>query len=117
MSHQGYEGWFPGCLVCGMGNLGGIICLSPAAWDDHDFQVIRGSVSGVSPLRQAADGHWWKEFLLCDQQVLADPNVWGSMAFCIGCWNHFAARGLHPPATAIAARRLSEVEWDGLPRP
>ena len=116
MSHQGHEGWFPECLVCGMGNLGGIVCVTPDVWDRHGTAPVVGDMSGNSILTKEADGHWWKRCLLCEAKVLADSAAWGSVAYCVGCWNHFTTRDLYPPASAIAARRMSEAEWGGGPR-
>lgn len=110
MSHQGHQGWFPECLVCGMGNLGGIVCLS-ANQDVHGLTPIVGKRSGISGLTQDEAGHWWMQCLLCDRRVLSDALSWGSYAYCIGCWNHFTSRGLFPPASAAQARGMTSAEW------
>ncbi|GAB2678841.1 hypothetical protein GCM10009743_63900 [Kribbella swartbergensis] len=111
MSHQGYEGWFPECLVCGMGNLGGVVCLAPDHGDVHGLIPIVGERSGTSDLSRDENGHWWMQCLLCDSRVLSDPFSWGSRAYCVGCWNHFTSRGLFPPVCAFDARRMTDLEW------
>jgi hypothetical protein len=115
MSHQGYEGWFPECLVCGMGNLGGIVCLTPNHEEVHGLTPIVGERSGISHLAQDDAGHWWMQCLLCDHRVLSDPFAWGSCAYCAGCWNHFTSRGLYPPGSVSAARAITAADWRDFP--
>jgi hypothetical protein len=110
MSHQGLEGWFPECFICGGGNLNGVICMTPLVDEEHGFQPIRGEMSGISELRHE-DGHSWKRCLLCPTQMVSDPFSWGSYAYCIECWNDFASRGVYPPTSASRARRLTPEEW------
>ena len=110
VSHQGYEGWFPECLVCGLGNLSGIICLSPVE-DDRELTPVRGASPGISDLTQDEHGHWWKACLLCSRKVLSDPFSWGSLAYCIGCWNHFTSQGIWPPQSVIQGRRMPASAW------
>lgn len=117
MSHQGYEGWFPECLVCGMGNLGGNHL--PIA-----RRLGRTRLQGYPRLcqRRVAASTGGRRPLVERVPVVRStgpgrPQRLGIHGLLHRLWNHFAARGLHPPATAIAARRLSEVEWDGPPRP
>lgn len=117
MSHQGHEGWFPECLVCGMGNLNGIVCVTPDYVDQHGLTPIVGTMAGTSRLAREDDGHWWKHCLLCDHPSLSDPGSWGSVAYCIGCWNHFTSRGLYPPASVSIGRRMSAAGWGELPHP
>jgi hypothetical protein len=111
VSHQWSPGWFPECLVCGMGNLGGIVCVTPDFDQQHGLTPIIGEMAGTSALEHREDGHWWMGCLLCDQVTLADAEAWGSVAYCTGCWNHFTLRGLYPPTSAAAARRMSETDW------
>ena len=40
MSHQGYEGWFPECIVCHCGNVGPVICLEPACHEAHGLKAV-----------------------------------------------------------------------------
>jgi hypothetical protein len=110
MSHQGYEGWFPECVVCGMGNLRGVICMTPLVDERHGLTPIVGPRRGDSELF-GADNHWWKRCLLCDTVMCSDAFSWGSLAYCIECWNHFTKRGLYPPSTGVAARRMTAQEW------
>lgn len=112
VSHQGYEGWFPECVVCGMGNLSGIVCLSPVE-DEHLLAPIAGVASGISNLAQDKHGHWWKSCLLCHRRVISDPLSWGSLAYCVGCWNHFSSQGLQPPRSVILGRRMPASAWEG----
>lgn len=101
MSHQGYEGWFPECLICGMGNLGGIVCLT-ADGEVHGLTPIVAGRSGISDLVRDDASHRWKQCLLRDHRVLSDPFAWGSRAYCIGCWDHFTTQGMFPPTTALS---------------
>ena len=114
MSHQGYEGWFPECFVCGMGNLTGVICLIPLQDEHHGLTPIRGKVSGPSEFVQE-NGHWWKGCLVCDTRTLSDPFSWGSLTYCIECWNGFVERGVYPPASAVEARRMTPEQWGARP--
>ena len=115
MSHQGHEGWFPECLVCGMGNLSGIVCVTPDYADQHGLTPIVGSTPATSKFERGEDGHWWKHCLLCDHPALSDPGAWGSVAYCTGCWNHFTSRGLYPPVSAASAQRMPTSDWGALP--
>jgi hypothetical protein len=109
MSHQGHEGWFPECLICGAGNLGGLVCLTP---DVHALTPIASGRARTAILVQDDDRHWWTQCLLCDHRMLSDPFAWGSVAYCVDCWNRFTSRGVFPPASAAQARRLTDSEWD-----
>jgi hypothetical protein len=40
MSHQGYEGWFPECIVCHCPNVGRIVCLEPACHEAHGLKAV-----------------------------------------------------------------------------
>jgi hypothetical protein len=109
MSHQGFPGWFPECLVCGAGNLPGIVCLSPPE-EAHGLIPINACSPGLS-METERDGHVWKQCLLCETLMLADPFSWGSFGYCTDCWNRFAERGLFPPSSAASARRMSAEQW------
>lgn len=86
VSHQGYEGWFPECINCGMGNLRGVVCLRP----DHEPADLppkeaRGQLSELTQ----TDGHWWKLCLICSGRILSDPLSWGVYALCLSCaWTY-----------------------------
>ena len=75
MSHQGHHGWFPECLICGLGNLGAIVCVTPDFGDQHGLTPIVGPDLEISTLEQGSDGHWWKSCLLCDHLTLADARA------------------------------------------
>jgi hypothetical protein len=110
MSHQGYEGWFPECLICGMGNLDGVVCITPSQEDEHGLTPITGERSGTSEVFSDG-GHAWKRCLLCPTAMSSDPLSWGSVAYCISCWNHFTQRGLFPPTSAKRARSMTDEQW------
>lgn len=110
MSHQGFEGWSPECIVCHKGNLPAFVCLSPVSEDEHGDPPAVADEGLQSELFQA-DGHWWKRCALCPEITLSDPAAWGSKAYCLDCWNHFASRGLYPPMSARHARQMSDREW------
>lgn len=111
MTNQSYEGWYPECLVCGMGNLGPIVCLDPH--DHADAVSARRILDGDGPeaLIQDDDGHWWKRCRLCDRRVLSDPFA-ASIGLCAGCWNHSPERGQYPPSSA---EELASVATERLP--
>lgn len=95
-----------------MGNLGGVVCMTAAQEDEHGLTPIKGARSGISDFYES-DDHSWMRCLLCTTVMLSDPMSWGSLAYCIGCWNHFTERGLYPPGTASQARRMSADDWGG----
>src|SRR5262249_14251950 len=95
MSHQGCEGWFPECLVCGSGNLGPIVCLDPTCHEHAGLRTIKATDQRLV-LR---GGHWWKLCQLCERPVLSDAGAWGTFALCVGCWNTFALADVYPPPT------------------
>ncbi len=110
MSHQGYEGWFPECIVCHMGNVGAVICLDPMC---HE-QTIEGpreynadELSAAEMLIQE-DGHWWKCCRLCEKRIHADPGAFGSYAICVKCFDKYARRGEYPPTAPWQSRSLTE---------
>ncbi len=74
MSNQGIEGWFPECLICGMGNVGPIVCLDPTCHEHSEGKVI------VEPSEnlEMDSSHWWKGCNLCDQRVRSDGGSWGT---------------------------------------
>ena len=92
-----------------MGNLPAAVCLNPIE-EMHDDLAVITDPDARSTLTELA-GHTWMRCLLCETLMLADPLSWGSLAFCVECWNRFAGRGRQPPTTASAARRLSVEEW------
>jgi hypothetical protein len=108
VSHQGLPGWFPECVICGMGNLPGAVCLNPLP-EIHAQTPITDAHAMSAEIE--LDGHMWKRCLLCQTTMLADPAAWGSVAYCVDCWNRFARRGLHPPTTATQVRELSAEDW------
>ena len=95
MSHQGREGWFPECLVCGMGNIGAIVCLDPACHERHDGSSV---VPTGDKLRQV-DGFWWVGCQLCDRNFISEPASFGSYALCIDCFNAYMAARRNPPTS------------------
>jgi hypothetical protein len=108
MSHQGYEGWFPECLVCGYGNVGPIVCLDPTCHERHGLVAI----TAIDERLVSHDGHTWKLCQLCERRFLSDAGAWGSFALCVSCWNKFATAGAFPPtspALLVAAVECGEV--------
>jgi hypothetical protein len=104
MSHQWDEGWFPECIVCGLGNLGPVVCLNPLCHEAYGFRpielkptvYIHGDLSIDEKLIKE-DGHWWKCCKLCDKRIYADPGAFGSYAICIDCFNQAIHQGKPPP--------------------
>jgi hypothetical protein len=94
-------------MICGMGNLPGMVCLNPVP-EAHCLVPIEAEA--LSPELEV-DGHSWKQCLRCETLMLADPVAWGSVAYCVDCWNGFALRAVRPPRTAIQARALSADDW------
>jgi len=108
MSHQGYEGWFPECLVCGCRNVGPIVCLDPTCHERHGLATI----TATDERFVSHDGHHWKLCQLCERRFLSDAGAWGSYALCVQCWNKFATAGVYPPTSPsllIAAVERGEV--------
>lgn len=96
MSHQGLEGWFPECLICGCGNLGAIVCLDPTC---HELSIGRVIPPGAdSPLR-IRDSHHWKDCHFCLRCVRSDGGAFGTYALCSDCWNRFAQNKMLPPTS------------------
>src|SRR3569832_1407244 len=96
MSHQGYEGWFPECIVCGMGNLSGVICLNPGCHERFYEESDEAPGVAGSGLQQR-DGHCWEKCCCCSHLMLSDALAWGSLGICISCFTaYFRARRLPP---------------------
>lgn len=112
MSHQGYEGWFPECVVCRCGNVGPIVCLDPTCHEQHGQRPIElrpsvyveGNLSVDEKLVREA-GHWWKCCQLCDRRVHADPGAFGVFAICVGCFNRYIEARRQPPGSPFDAER------------
>jgi hypothetical protein len=104
MSHQGYEGWFPECLVCGYGNVGPIVCLDPTCHERYGLHTVVATDERLVRY----DGHYWKLCQLCERRCLSDPAAWGSFALCVECWNKFAEADVYPPTSPSLL--LSAVE-------
>ena len=101
MQGQTGEGWFPVCLICGMGHMPTVVCLDPECHEDHCGKTVDPPGS-----RQVfADGHSWKSCALCQRWLLSDPDAWGSYALCCNCYNQYATLGIVPPSS-IAQMRL-----------
>ena len=111
MSHQGYEGWFPECIVCRMGNVGAVVCLDPTCHEAYGLNPIElrltkyvtGDLSVDEKLIEE-DGHWWKCCQLCDRRIHADPGAFGSYAICLRCFDKYASEGEYPPTTPWKSR-------------
>ena len=43
MGNQGEDGWFPVCLVCGLGNAGCVVCLDPTCHEQREGRTIEGA--------------------------------------------------------------------------
>ena len=43
MGNQGEDGWFPVCLVCGLGNVGCVVCLDPTCHEQREGRTIEGA--------------------------------------------------------------------------
>lgn len=95
MSNQGEDGYFPVCLVCGMGNLGPVVCLDPTCHEQREGRVIEGAKEKYLE----AAGHAWQLCQFCDGRVRSDGGAFGTYALCVACWNSFAREGLLPPAS------------------
>lgn len=96
MSHQGFEGWFPECLVCACGNVSAIVCLDPTCHEAAQGKIL--SSCADSPL-YSRDGHYWKDCQFCERAVRSDPGCYGTYALCAGCWNAYAKRHQLPPSS------------------
>jgi hypothetical protein len=104
MSHQGYEGWFPECIVCHCGNLGPVVCLDPTCHEAQGLRPVTPKQTRIhgdlhdDELLVKEDGHWWKCCQLCDKRIHSDPGAFGSYAICVRCFNQCVARGEWPPS-------------------
>jgi hypothetical protein len=103
MSHQAYEGWFPECISCGMGNVGAVVCLDPTCHEVNEYKLIELNRNQKLILENE---HWWKCCQLCDRRIHADDGAWGTYAMCVECYNSYISRGIIPPTT------FREVEVD-----
>ena len=101
MSHQGYEGWFPECIVCNMGNVSGAICLDSTCHEMFYADSLEAPrVSEGDFLFR--DNHHWKKCCCCDHLMLSDPGAWGSYCICISCFTvYFRARRLPPNSPGL----------------
>jgi hypothetical protein len=98
MSHQGYQGWFPECLVCGCGNVGPVVCLDPTCHEHYGLRTVDATDASDERL-VTHDGHFWKLCQLCERRLLSDPGAWGSFGLCVECWNKFARADVYPPTS------------------
>jgi hypothetical protein len=106
MSHQGYEGWFPECIVCGMGSVGAVVCLDPTCHEANGLKPVELKHSKYTEGNLVTDEklikedeHWWKCCQLCDRRIHADAGAFGSYAICVECFNEYVNRGENPPTT------------------
>lgn len=95
MSHQGYAGWFPECILCGAGNLNRFVCITPLQEEEHGLVEVDARLSTEAEPFEA-DGHAWKRCALCTTVALADPFSWGSVGYCTDCWNSAVRVGVFP---------------------
>jgi hypothetical protein len=105
MSHQGYEGWFPECIVCHCGHVGPVVCLDPTCHELHGLRavevtkkVVAGDLVEDEQLVNA-DGHWWKSCQACGKRLLSDPGAFGSYAICVKCFNESVMKRELPPSS------------------
>ena len=117
MSHQGDEGWFPECLVCGLGHFGPAVCLDPTCHEAHQLK-------GFAPIHSPRDkffqleSHFWHGCQLCDRRILSDACSWGTNALCIRCFNAFARAEASPPKAPRDLVRFEQagiIEWQASP--
>lgn len=117
MSHQGNNGWFPECLVCGMGNVGAVVCLDPTCHEIYEAQGFQPLADTGEKLIEE-DGHWWQYCQLCDHRIRADGGAWGTYALCVGCFNTFARGAVLPPSSPSELLRYVQtgtVFWEQIP--
>ncbi len=100
MSNPGENGWFPECLVCGMGNIGCAVCLDPTCHERRAGIIIAGAREKY--LEQA--GHCWQLCQFCDRPMLSDGGAFGVYGLCTGCWNAYAQAGRLPPSSPEEVR-------------
>lgn len=104
MSNQGEDGWFPECLVCGMGNIHGTVCLDPTCHEGHEGTIIDGKTDKYVETA----GHAWQLCQFCNRRMLSDGGSFGVYALCIDCWNAYARAGhLPPPSPRVLHEDLS----------
>src|SRR5688572_1993391 len=110
MSHQGINGWFPECLICGMGNLPGMVCLDPSC---HEFiyESMHEPPAAAASESHQKNGHDWKTCAACQNDIRCDGGAWGTYGICTDCLAvYFRARRLPPASPAEVSRHLSN-EW------
>lgn len=64
MSHQGYAGWFPECILCSAGNLNRFVCITPLQEEDHGLVEVDDRPATEDESFET-DGHAWKRCALC----------------------------------------------------
>lgn len=112
MSNQGENGWFPECLICGRGNIGGAVCLDPTCHERHNGAIIESACEKYVQ----KEGHWWQHCHCCDTPILSDGGSFGVYALCIDCWNVHARAGRLPPSSPLTlhenlASGVLRVAW------
>ncbi len=106
MSHQEMNGWFPECLICGMGNLNGVVCLDPTC-HEYIYESAHDAPMPSSTTEHHSHGHFWKTCAACQKDILADGGSWGTYGICTECFaSYFHARRLPPENPAEVARHL-----------
>ena len=107
MSHQGNDDWYPECLVCGMGNFHGVVCLDPTC-HEHSFAELSEPPLDSQSKRFTEDGHRWVSCACCEKAVRADGGAWGTYGICISCFTaYFLARRLPPIGPIDLNRHLT----------
>ena len=104
MSHQGYEGWFPECLVCGCGNVGAIVCLYLHAMSTMAWSPSRRQIS-VSCHRTVTIGN----FASCVSGASSQTPGLGVRLRCACSVGQIRdGRGLSADITSVGCRRGRE---------
>ena len=116
MSHQGYEGWFPECILCHCGNVGPVVCLDPTCHEAYGVRSIKPKQAWIAgdlrddTLLVREDGHWWKELpAFATGAFTLTPENSVPMPICIRCFNVCAARERITAPDAVE-KRVSSVE-------
>lgn len=94
MSHQGEDGWFPECLVYGMGNIHGAVCLDPTCHEGHEGILL----DDKSDKYVEAAGHAWQLCQSCDRKILSDGGAFGVYTLRVDCWNAYGRAARLPPS-------------------